>query len=146
MTIIVHLVIARSVSDEAIQFLSKLYGSLFPLSPARRAPARRRNKAWMPEKECHPTPPRYAVDPPLREGDSPSHRRHVLAVLDRQQDAGPIIEARTILFGPVVHALARGNFTLADERLTDRFAEFASAGFAVVSAAGTMRLRISKAS
>src|SRR6516165_4911578 len=83
---------------------------------------------------------------PLREGDSPSHRRHVLAVLDRQQDAGPIIEARTILFGPVVHALARGNFTLADERLTDRFAEFASAGFAVVSAAGTMRLRISKAS
>src|ERR1700744_6299433 len=53
-----------------------------------------------------------------------SHCRNVFAVLDRQQNTRAIVEAVTVLFGPVVDALARGNLAFADEGLTDRLAEF----------------------
>src|SRR5882724_9515535 len=59
----------------------------------------------------------------------PSHRRNVLAVLHRQDDPRAVVEAGAILFGPVVDALARGDFAFAQEGLTDRLAEFYRTGF-----------------
>src|SRR5882757_6802663 len=53
-----------------------------------------------------------------------SHRRTVFAVLHRQEDAGAVVEAGAILFGPVVDALAGDDFLFAHEGLTDRLAEF----------------------
>src|SRR3984885_3152740 len=66
----------------------------------------------------------------MRERDTAfsSHRRHVFAVLHRQQDARAVVEAGAVLFGPVVDALARRDFVLAHEGLPDRFAEFDRAG------------------
>lgn len=62
---------------------------------------------------------------PRREGQIRSHRRHVLAVLDRENNARAVVETGAILFGPVVDALARGDFAFAQRGLTDRL----SAGF-----------------
>src|ERR1700692_2761218 len=59
----------------------------------------------------------------------PSHRWHVFAVLHRQNNARAGVEARAISFGPVVDALARGDFAFAQEGRADRFAEFHRTGF-----------------
>ena len=76
---------------------------------------------------------RWSVTPPRpQQGsarESPSHRRHILPVLDRQDDARAIVEAGAVFFGPVVDALARGDFAFAQEGLTDRLAEFRCSGF-----------------
>ena len=60
-----------------------------------------------------------AERPAHRAGLSPSKlsshsslRRDVLAVLHGQDDAGAVVEARAVLFGEVVDALAGGDLTL----------------------------------
>src|SRR4051794_26501917 len=57
-----------------------------------------------------------------------SLRRHVFAVLYREQNAGAVVEAVAVLFGEVVDALTGRQFLFAHQRLADRFAEFRRAG------------------
>src|SRR6266702_1063272 len=59
-----------------------------------------------------------------------SHRRNVLPVFHRQQDARAVIETVAIFLRPVVDALRRDDFLFRDQRLADAFTEFRRAGLA----------------
>src|SRR5258708_11450606 len=59
-----------------------------------------------------------------------SLRRNVLSILHRQQDARAVVEAVAVFFGPVVDALGRDDFLLADKSLAESFAEFRRARLA----------------
>src|SRR5579862_7592862 len=56
-----------------------------------------------------PTSSRRSASSSFRKSATVSHRRDVLAVLDRQQDARAVVEAVAVLFGPVVDALGCGD-------------------------------------
>src|SRR6476469_1307036 len=53
-----------------------------------------------------------------------SLRRGVFSVLHGEDDARAIVEAVAVLFGEVIDALARGDFTFGQEGLTNSLAEF----------------------
>src|ERR1700730_19449614 len=57
-----------------------------------------------------------------------SLRRNVFSVLHGENDARAIVEAVAVLFGEVINALARGDFTFGQEGLTDGVAEFRRSG------------------
>src|ERR1700682_2940433 len=57
-----------------------------------------------------------------------SPRQNVFSVLHGEDDARAIVEAVAVLFGEVINALARGDFTFGQEGLTDGVAEFRRSG------------------